>query len=144
MCGKPETYSCIKEKTPTQMLPCEFCETFKNTLLRTPEHLRWLLLKGAQSWYVLIKFNAMLFRSSHQRCSIKKGVCRNFTKFAEKHLCQSLFFNKVAGLRPAILLKKRLCHRCYPLDFVEFLRIPFLQNTSGRLLLAVVVQVVIY
>ena len=39
-------------------------------------------------------------RSSHQRCSIWKGVLRNFIKFTGKHLCQSLFFNKVAGLRP--------------------------------------------
>ena len=29
----------------------------------------------------------------------KKGLLRNFTKFTGKHLCQSLFFNKVAGLR---------------------------------------------
>ena len=29
----------------------------------------------------------------------KKGVLRNFTKFTGKHLCQCLFFNKVAGLR---------------------------------------------
>ena len=29
-------------------------------------------------------------RSSYQRCSIKKGVLRNFTKFTGKHLCQSL------------------------------------------------------
>ena len=27
---------------------------------------------------------------------------RRFTKFTGKHLCQSLFFNKVAGLRPEI------------------------------------------
>ena len=40
-------------------------------------------------------------RSSHWRCSVKKGVLRNFAKFTGKHLCQSLFFNKVAGLRPA-------------------------------------------
>ena len=26
-----------------------------------------------------------------------KGVLRNFTKFAGKHLCQSFFFNKIAG-----------------------------------------------
>ena len=38
------------------------------------------------------------FRSSHQRCSVKKGVQSNFAKFTEKHLCQKLFFNKVAGL----------------------------------------------
>ena len=30
------------------------------------------------------------------RCSVKKGVLRNLTKFTGKHLCQCLFFNKVA------------------------------------------------
>ena len=30
----------------------------------------------------------------------KKGVLGNFTKFTGKHLCQSLFLNKVAGLMP--------------------------------------------
>ena len=29
-----------------------------------------------------------------------KGVLRNFAKFTGKDLCQSLFFNKVAGLMP--------------------------------------------
>ena len=32
-----------------------------------------------------------------QTCSLKKGVFRNFSKFTGKHLCQSLFFNKVTG-----------------------------------------------
>ena len=59
----------------------------------------------------------ILYRSSHRRCSVKKGVLKNFTKFTGKHLCQSLFFNKVPGLRPATLLKKRLCHRCFPVNF---------------------------
>ena len=36
-------------------------------------------------------------RSSYQRCSIKIGVLKNFAKFIEKHLCQSLLYNKVAG-----------------------------------------------
>ena len=31
-----------------------------------------------------------------------------FAKFTGKHLCQNLFFNKAADLRPATLLKKRL------------------------------------
>ena len=75
------------------------------------------------------------YRSSHQRCSVKKGVLRNFKKFTGKHLSQSLIFNKVAGLRPATLLKKRLWHRCFPVNFVELLKTLFLQNTSGRLLL---------
>ena len=35
-----------------------------------------------------------------QRCSVKKGVVKNFAKFTGKPLCQSLFFNRVPGLRP--------------------------------------------
>ena len=77
------------------------------------------------------------WRSIHCRCSVRKGVLRNFTKFTRKYLCQILFFNKAAGLRPATLLKKRLWHRCFPVNVVEFLRTPLLQNTSGRLLLSV-------
>ena len=42
----------------------------------------------------------------------KKCVFRNSAKFTEKHLCQSLFFNKV---------KKRLWHRCFPVNFAKFL-----------------------
>ena len=52
------------------------------------------------------KTESCLNRSSHQRCSVRKGVLRNFAKFTGKHLCQSLFFNKVAGLRLATLLKR--------------------------------------
>ena len=33
------------------------------------------------------------------RMSCEKSVLKNFAKFTEKQLCQSLFFNKVAGLR---------------------------------------------
>ena len=33
------------------------------------------------------------------------------------------------------VLKKRLWHWCFAVNFAKFLRTPFLQNTSGRLLL---------
>ena len=39
---------------------------------------------------------------------MKKGALKNFAKFTGKRLCWSLFFNKVAGLRPPTSLKKRL------------------------------------
>ena len=78
-----------------------------------------------------------VYRNSHQKCSVKKGVLRNFAKFSGKHLYQSLFFNKVAGLSPATLLKKRCWHRCFLVNFAKILRTPFLQNTSGRLLLCI-------
>ena len=38
-----------------------------------------------------------LHRSSRLEVFCKKGVLRNFAKFIGKRLCQSLFFNKVAG-----------------------------------------------
>ena len=65
----------------------------------------------------------------------KKNVLRNFANFIPKHRCQSLFFNKVAGLRSATLLKKTLWQRCFPVNVPKTLRTPFLQNISRRLLL---------
>ena len=55
----------------------------------------------------------------------EKGVLKNFAKFTGKHQCQSLFFNKHAGLM------LRPDHRCFPVNFAKFLRTCFLQNTSG-------------
>ena len=40
-------------------------------------------------------------------------------------------------LRPATLLKKRLWHKCFPVNFVKFLRRSFLQSTSGGVVLLV-------
>ena len=64
-------------------------------------------------------------RSSHQRSSVRKGILRNFAKFTGKQPWQSLFFNKVGGLRPTILLKQMLWHRCFPVNFVKCLRASF-------------------
>ena len=66
-----------------------------------------------------------IFRSSHQRCFMKNGALKNFPKFSEKHLYQSLLFNKSACLRSATLVKKRLCHRCFLMDFAKILRTSF-------------------
>ena len=72
----------------------------------------------------------ILFRGRHRRCSLRKCLLRNFAKFTEKHLRQSLFFNK-SCLWPATLLKKRLWRRCFSVDFAKFLRTPFLQTPLG-------------
>ena len=58
-------------------------------------------------------------RSSHRRCSIKKGL-EISQKLSGKHLCQILFLSKVARLRPATLLQKELWHRCFPINFAKF------------------------
>ena len=43
----------------------------------------------------------------------------------EKNLCWSLFYKKAAGLKPAILLKKRLRHSCFPQNFAKISRTLF-------------------
>ena len=62
----------------------------------------------------------------------KKDVVRNFSKFTSKKIWQSLLLNKVAGL-----LKKRLWHRCFPVNFTKFLRMPFLIEHLRWLLLLI-------
>ena len=61
---------------------------------------------------------------------------RNF--FTEKYMCQCLFFHKVVGLRPTTLLKQRLWHRCFPVDFAKFLRTPIFTEHLRWLLLYLV------
>ena len=67
-----------------------------------------------------------------------KKVLLEILQNSQENTFAKVSFNKVAGLRPATLLKKRLLHRCFPMNFVKFLRTTFLQNTSVLLLLDVV------
>ena len=43
-------------------------------------------------WWVLLKSSKAKSRSSRPEMFCKKGALRNFAKFTEKYLCQSLFF----------------------------------------------------
>ena len=74
-------------------------------------------------------------KSSGPEVFCKQGVPTNLAKVTEKHLCQSLVFNKVAGLMSVTLSKKRLWHRCSPVNFAKFLRRPFLIGHLQWLLL---------
>ena len=40
----------------------------------------------------------VIYRSSHRRCSVRKGALWNFAKVTGKYLCQSLYFNKVRSV----------------------------------------------
>ena len=47
---------------------------------------------------------------------------KKFTKFTGKHLCQSLFLNKVAGLKPATVLWKETLAQVFSYEFSEILK----------------------
>ena len=67
-----------------------------------------------------------------QRCSVKR-YSKEFCKIYRKTPVPESLFNKVAGISPATLLKKRLWKRSFSMNFPKSLRTTFLQNTSGRL-----------
>ena len=81
---------------------------------------------------IQINHNIIRCRSSHQSCSIQKGVLRNFTKFTVKQLCQSLFFN--ICLRPATLWKKRFW-QIFSCEFYEISKNTFFTEHPWWLLL---------
>ena len=89
-----------------------------------------------------LQINEQLFRSSHWRCSIKKAALKKFTIFTRKYLCWSLFLIKLQAFRENVsgLIKKRVQHRCSPVNIAKFLRIPILKTTCERLLLSFLVS----
>ena len=58
-----------------------------------------------------------------------------FLKISQNSQENTCLFLKAADLRPATLLKKRLWHRCFPVDFAKFLRTTFFTEQIQRLLL---------
>ena len=70
--------------------------------------LNWSHCQQFLSWQVL----DMLWQEAVvQRCSLKIGVLRNLAKFTRKHLCQSLFFNKVTGAEISQNSQENTCVR---------------------------------
>ena len=61
-------------------------------------------------------------RSNHPEVNCQKDFPNNFAKLTGKHLCRILFFNKVAVWKPTFLLKKRLQHRCFPVNLCEMFK----------------------
>ena len=70
-------------------------------------------------------------RSSHQGCSVKKGVLRNFAKFTGKHLCQNLFFLIKLQASACNSIKKEALAQSCPVNFAKFLSTPFYRTPPG-------------
>ena len=90
----------------TGAIKCPSIEKFyQEPGLESHQNRRWFRKLCVS--YKIVKEN-ISFRSSRPEPFCKKGVLRNFAKFTGKHL----------------FLKKRLWHRCFPVNFVKFLRTP--------------------
>ena len=117
---------------------CLQCVVFENFFNRANETYdvyicRFLIFVLLHCDYFYLKQ-----RSRYRRCSVRKGVFRNFAKLTGKHLCQSLFSKTF--FRPATLLKKRLClAQVFSFEFCEIFKNTFftehLQVTAFEIIL---------
>ena len=105
---------------------------------------------------MLISFSSASFNDSQNLKSLNfeiltRQLCQIVSDNAQKQLPE-VFYEKVLLeisqnsqentcvrvsflIRPATLFKMRLWYRCFPVNFSKFLRTPFWQKASGRLLL---------
>ena len=90
----------------------------------------WILLHKYFSSSEILRNYSIVFRSSHQRCSIKKAILKYFVIFTGKHLCRCLFFNKVAGHQACNFFRKRLQHRYFLANIGKFIRRAILKNSK--------------
>ena len=90
------------------------------TLIISPGENNWKLLHLCDVYRVILRsitwFSVNIKIHLSQVCNI------------QRHEADSEQ-NSILGLRPATLLKKRLWHRCFPVNFAKFLRTTFSYRT---------------
>ena len=83
---------------------------FKNVGTKIKKWFLWNLWENLywEMIFFTVNFSKFCkkFRSSHQRCSIKKAVPKKFAKFTGKHLSWSFFSLKSQDWKPTTLLKR--------------------------------------
>ena len=109
-----------------------------NSVIYKDNHKKWFLLRlyeNVENFQLNIGIATTLaticgesfatpIRSSHQKCSVEK-VFLEISQNSQENSCVRVLFMPT-------LFKKRLWHRCFPVNFAKYLRTPFLQNTSRR------------
>ena len=89
----------------------------------------WNYEKNAWSYKTFSNYVAWQALAQAKCASIfSEAVVQKFHR--ETPVFESLI-NKVARLKPCKFIKKRLQHMCFPVKNTNFLKTPFLQNTSG-------------
>ena len=71
------------------------------------------------------------FRKIYRKTPVPESQPATLLKRKLWHRCFCVNFAKL--LRACNFVKKGPWHRCFPMNFAKFLRTPFLQNTSGQL-----------
>ena len=123
------------------------------------ERKNWIESKPKR-WYFLSAGKKCPLRSSHRRCSVKKGVLKNFANITGVAISfdrsshwrcsvEKVFFKffQISQENTSVVMslikfvknfiKKRLQHRCFPVKFAKLLRTHISKNIYERLLLSI-------
>ena len=114
-------------------LDCEFYhQLFGSRMIECQRNGTW---SGGDTYCIKSRCynnaHVRVVRSSSPEMFYEKRIFESFAKLTRKHMPKSLFFNKVADIRPPTLLKKRLWQKRFAMNFPKLNRTHFLQNTSG-------------
>ena len=102
--------------------------SLKKWLSRSP-------LRNSGQLFPIKQLSISVFIGDLIKLVIIEKVFSKISKCSQENTCVRVsFLIKLQAWGLQIYLK-RLCHRCFPLNFTKFSRTSFLQNTSGRLLL---------
>ena len=88
------------------------------------ECLGWRFLQNCRRFFV--RNSVLIFEWVLYTEAATRGVLWKRCSYKIYNLqIQGLFFNKVPGVGPATLLKRRFWYRYFPVSFAKFLRTPF-------------------
>ena len=94
-----------------------YCWVFSSvTRRRTPLLVEYRIFSSVSAFHMKL---GLSFRSSRPELFCQKGALKIFAKFTGKHLCQSLYSNKVAGL-DLQLYQKRDSGAGFPVNLQSF------------------------
>ena len=79
--------------------------------------------------------NSRIFKVSRTNMFYKKDALQNFAKLAGKHLCHSLFFNKVMQPEVCNSFKEETLAGVFSVNFAKFFKSPFFIERLRWLLL---------
>ena len=103
-------------------------------LLKFPQHVMFSAVNTADNWKVFNYAYNVKVEKAIRRCSVKK-LFLEISQNSQENTCARVSFLIKLQAAPATLLKKRLWHRCFPVNFAKFLRTPFLTEHLRWLLI---------
>ena len=66
------------------------------------------------------------------RCSFKIDALKNFAVFTKKSICVGSLFNKITGLQAYDFIKKRIQHRCFPVNVAKSFKNNYLEEHQWK------------